>query len=110
MIRGIGVDIVEVARFKKATLAFACLILTHDELIEFHHRKDSIEYLASRFAAKEAVVKAIGHTLSFQSLQVTNDEHGKPHLRFLATDITTKTAFLSISHERNYVVAMVILE
>ena len=124
MIAGIGVDIAETARFEKLSTKygerFARRILTNDELAEFDRRKQSNLYLATRFAAKEAVAKAlgtgIGEQLGFHSIQIDNDKQGKPLLKFLgnANDLITrleiKNALLSLSDEKHYVVAMVVLE
>ncbi len=124
MIVGIGVDIAETVRFEKLSAKFgerfARRILTDDELAEFDRRKHSTIYLATRFAAKEAVAKAlgtgIGEQLGFHSIQIDNDTQGKPLLRFLgsATDLIAglkiKNAMISLSDEKHYVVAMVVLE
>ena len=124
MIVGIGVDIAETVRFEKLSAKFgerfARRILTDDELAEFDRRKQSNIYLATRFAAKEAVAKAlgtgIGEQLGFHSIQIDNDTQGKPLLRFLgsATDLIAglkiKNAMISLSDEKHYVVAMVVLE
>ena len=63
MIVGIGVDIAETARVEKLSAKFgqrfARRILTTDELQEFDRRKHSSSYLATRFAAKEAVARKI---------------------------------------------------
>ncbi len=124
MISGIGVDIVETARIEQVLgrfgERFARRILTEDELIEFARRENGCRYLATRFAAKEAVAKAlgtgIGETVGFQSLQIDNDELGKPCLRFrgdgidLIRDRGINNALVSLSDEKHYVVAMVVLE
>jgi holo-[acyl-carrier protein] synthase len=124
MIVGIGVDIAETARVEKLNAKygqrFARRILTADELLEFDRRKHSSSYLATRFAAKEAVAKAlgtgIGEQLSFHSIQIDNDNQGKPLLRFLGTAVdliaglNIKNAMISLSDEKHYVVAMVVLE
>ena len=124
MIIGIGVDIAETARFEKLSskfgARFARRILTEDELAEFNRRRQSSSYLATRFAAKEAAAKAlgtgIGEQFGFHSIQIDNNERGKPELRFLdsATDLISrldiKNAMISLSDEKHYVVAMVVLE
>ena len=124
MFVGIGVDIAETARIERLSAKFgqrfAQRILTADELLEFDRRKHSSSYLATRFAAKEAVAKAlgtgIGEHLSFHSIQIENDSQGKPLLRFLgsAVDLIAgldiKNAMISLSDEKHYVVAMVVLE
>ena len=124
MIVGIGVDIAETARFERLRAKFgqrfARRILTDDEFVEFERRKHSSSYLATRFAAKEAVAKAlgtgIGEQLSFHSVQVDNDKQGKPLLRFMGTAVdliaglNINNAMISLSDEKHYVVAMVVLE
>jgi holo-[acyl-carrier protein] synthase len=124
MIVGIGVDIAETARVEKLSAKFgerfARRILTDDELQVFDSRNKSCSYLATRFAAKEAVAKAlgigIGKQLGFHSVQIDNDTEGKPVLRFLgsAVDLISSrniiNAMISLSDERHYVVAMVVLE
>ena len=124
MIIGIGVDIAETARVEKLNAKFgqrfAQRILTADELLEFDRRKRSSSYLATRFAAKEAVAKAlgtgIGEQLGFHSIQIENDSQGKPLLRFLGsavdliTELKINNAMISLSDEKHYVVAMVVLE
>ena len=124
MIFGIGVDIVETARVEKLSarfgLRFAGRILTDNEMIEFERRGDQSGYLAKRFAAKEAVAKAlgtgIGKELGFHSVEIDNDARGKPRLQFVGDSVAMisrlgiKNAFISLSDEKHYVVAMVVLE
>jgi holo-[acyl-carrier protein] synthase len=124
MIIGIGVDIAEIARFdrlkEKFGERFARRILTADELLEYHRRKNSSSYLASRFATKEAVAKAcgtgIGKQLGFQSMQIDNDASGKPELHFmpdadeLLERLQVRNTSISLSDEKHYVVAMALLE
>ncbi len=124
MIIGIGVDIVETARVDKLNQTygkrFARRVLTGDELLEFERRKCSSSYLATRFAAKEAAAKAcgtgIGEKLGFHSLQIENDARGKPMLRFLEVadalveSLQIRNSLVSLSDEKHYVVAMVVLE
>lgn len=124
MIVGIGVDIAEVARVEKLLEdfgeRFARRILTDAELKQFWHRKRSSSFLATRFAAKEAVAKAfgtgIGKDIGFHSVQVEHGEQGQPQLRFLgdAIDLVSRrkigNALISLSDEKHYVVAMVVLE
>ncbi len=124
MIVGIGVDIAETARIERLMAEFgerfARRILTSYELLEFERRHHGASYLATRFAAKEAVAKAlgtgIGKDFGFHSIQVENDEAGKPQLKFLgdAVELISKrnisNALISISDEKHYVVAMVVLE
>lgn len=124
MIVGIGVDIAETARvhalWQKFGARFARRILTDAEYREFERRGRSSSFLATRFAAKEAVAKAagtgIGAELGFHSVQIDNDASGRPNLRFLepARDLVSRLkinhAMISLADEKHYVVAMVVLE
>lgn len=124
MIAGIGVDIAATARVERLLARygerFARRILTADEMVEFDRRRRPAHFLATRFAAKEAVAKAfgtgIGAALSFHSIQVDKHVDGRPRLRFvdagerLATARGISNALISLSDEAHYVVAMVVLE
>lgn len=124
MINGIGVDIVETARVERLLDRhgdrFARRVLTSDELAEFARRGSGARFLASRFAAKEAVAKAlgtgIGEAFGFQSVEIVNEPGGRPTLRFrgggtsLIASRGIVSAQISLSDERHYVVAMVVLE
>ncbi len=124
MIVGTGIDIAEIARFE-ASLdrygeRFARRILTGAEIRQFAERKASARFLASRFAAKEAASKALGCGIAqgvvFHSLEVSNDAQGKPLLTLhgaaleKATSLGVANCHLSLSDERHYAVAMVVLE
>ena len=101
MIKGIGIDLVDIKRIK---LDLARKILSVDEMHQFDKLSDirKKEYLAGRFAVKEAYFKASGKNTDFQKLSVINDENGKPNLNI-------ERSIVSISHETDYVVAVVIL-
>lgn len=121
---GLGTDITEIIRIETALSrsgdAFAERILTPDELMVFHSLKQKARYLAKRFAAKEAASKALGtgiaHGVSFQDFHITNDVNGKPLLTFsgkaeqLAKAAHITSIHLSLSDERHYALATVILE
>ncbi len=124
MIVGIGVDIAETARMQRLVTKFgarfARRILTDDELNEFNRRQQSSSFLATRFAGKEATAKAlgtgIGKHFGFHSVQIEHDDKGKPLLKFLDNGLELiarqeiRNAMISLSDEKNYVVAMVVLE
>ena len=108
-IKGIGVDIVRIDRFDIDKSHFIQRVLSDEELEVFYslsssHRKK--EFLAGRFAAKEAFLKAslkgIGE-IPFKSISVLNDVNGAPYLNF-------DNAFVSISHEEEYAIAFVVLQ
>lgn len=124
MIVGIGVDIAETSRFEKIAARYggriARRILTENEQLEFERRNKPASYLATRFAAKEAAAKALGTGFSngvgYKSIEINNDETGKPLLKFLnkasrlAEQRLVENVFVSLSDEKHYVVAMVVLE
>jgi holo-[acyl-carrier protein] synthase len=117
MIRGIGLDIIELDRIQKnirKNNRFIRRILTEKEREVFHglqteHRRT--EYAAGRFAAKEAFAKALGTgigKLSFQHIEVLTDKNGAPMLR--AAGYEDYSIFLSITHSREYAAAQVVIE
>jgi len=124
MIYGIGTDVVEVSRIKVALKKYgsklAQKILTHDELLAYSKVKSKENFLAKRFAAKEAFAKAFGTGLrgsvNFKSIEVTHDSLGKPLIKYhnklqvLVEKKYIHHCHLSISDEKNIAVAFVILE
>jgi holo-[acyl-carrier protein] synthase len=115
MISGIGLDIVEIKRIKQILerqRKFIDRILTpyEKDIFEGLSDKRKVEFLAGRYASKEAYAKAvgtgIGHHLSFLDIQVENDVNGKPFIRLP----NENGVHLSISHSAEYAVAQVIIE
>ncbi|MFT4417102.1 holo-ACP synthase [Fredinandcohnia humi] len=115
MIIGTGIDIVELVRIKKLLQRqkkFVDRILTIPEKEKFLLLPETrkIEFLAGRFAVKEAYSKAvgtgIGGSLSFLDIEILSDENGKP----IITKPLHYKAHISISHSKEYAVAQVILE
>ena len=121
MIRGIGTDIVEIARIAKLmdNRHFIERILTVEEQAILDSRPIPEQWLAGRFAAKEAVAKALGvglHRCPPNYVQVLYDDNGAPTVELFGTayqsmhDLGIKRVHLSISHEANYAVAMAVAE
>jgi holo-[acyl-carrier protein] synthase len=116
MIKGIGIDIIEIERIRKSmeNERFIERILTQREKESFLHISNQtrkLEFLAGRFAAKEAFSKAVGTgigKLSFQDIEVLNDEMGAPYIN--VSSKKDMIIFVSISHSREYAVAQVVLE
>lgn len=115
MIKGIGLDLVELERIEKAmtrTEKFQQRILTERELAIFQPLSPSrkVEFLAGRFAAKEAYSKAngtgIGEGCELHQIEILKDESGKPVLYF---DGELTNAFISITHTNHVAAAQVIL-
>jgi len=115
MIIGIGIDIIELNRIEKmldGKLKFMERVLTEEERSVASKLKGNrlVEFVAGRFAAKEAYSKAlgtgIGKEVSFLDIEIKNDDRGKPVL--IAN--TEQIVHLSISHSREFAVAQVVLE
>ena len=115
MIVGHGIDIEELASIQNAVEkreGFAQRVLTDKEMERFASLKGrrQVEYLAGRWSAKEAFSKAMGTgigKLSFQDLEILNNERGAPY--FSKSPFSGKV-WLSISHTDQFVTASVILE
>lgn len=123
MLHGIGADLVSIARMSDAMMRhgerFAARILAPSEFDEFLVARDRARFLAKRFAAKEALAKALGTGLrppaTLQAIGVTHDPLGKPEYAFddrLAAHLAARflVAHLSISDERDHVLAFAVLE
>lgn len=122
MIIGIGFDIIEVARIRKAieNPRFLARVYTSDEIAYCNARgRQSSLSFAARFAAKEAVAKALGtgfRNAALHDVEIINDEMGKPMVRLtenlkkLANAKGCVRLHVSLSHTAAYAVAQVILE
>ncbi len=122
MIYGIGVDIVRVERMKIAHEkwgdTFFKKIFSPDEITYCFKKSDPYPSLAVRFAAKEAVIKAIGAEINvrLKDVEVTNNDKGRPsvivrgELQDFFNKNNIKHTHLSLSHEKKYAVASVVLE
>lgn len=115
MSKRVGIDIVEFEEIKeRLSDRFINRILSEQELQKYHTITNSdrkISFLAGRFAAKEAytkVYKKFEEPLNFTDVTILNDEHGAPYLvsKYRPED----TISLSISHSRNYAVAICTLD
>jgi len=90
MIFGIGTDVVEVSRMRESHSKYgeslAKKILTPNEMQMFNDSKIKENFLAKRFAAKEAFAKAMGQGLrgevNLQAIEIDHDDLGKPFLKF----------------------------
>jgi len=117
MIKGIGIDLIELDRIESSlnrSDRLADRILTINEKEVFHHlttSKRKIEFLAGRFAAKEAFSKAAGSgigSLSFQDIEILSTERGAPAI--FVNGFEQANLFISITHSRDYAVAQVVIE
>ncbi|RQD76276.1 MAG: holo-[acyl-carrier-protein] synthase [Candidatus Syntrophonatronum acetioxidans] len=119
--KGAGIDLVEIDRIKKAYLKFPekfrRRIFTPGEQEYIFCHRFPWERLAARFAAKEAVMKALGcgwGRVGFQDIEVINDSSGKPRVFLrgkaaaLARELGVDHIIISLSHSREYAVAQAI--
>jgi holo-[acyl-carrier protein] synthase len=121
--KGIGIDICNIKRFERLSCdnSFINRIFTENEIIYCNSRKrKKSEAFAVRFAAKEAFSKAIGtgfrKGVSLREIEIIKDEFGKPSIvlygetkDFFYNNIAG-TIFLSLSHEKEMAIAMVVVE
>lgn len=121
MILGIGNDIVEVARIKKSMerhqKRFLDRVFTSHEQNYCLSRKEPSLHLAGRFAAKEAIVKALGtgfvKDITWLDIEIRNTPEGKPYPVFsqqLQAFFPSLNVFISISHCDQYATAFAIRE
>ncbi|QKY71205.1 holo-ACP synthase [Lentibacillus sp. CBA3610] len=118
MIKGIGIDIIELNRIhdsiQRHDKRLADRILTHAEKACFEtltNERRRVEYLAGRFAAKEAFSKAAGSgigKLSFKNMEIMSDTYGAPKMNVAGYE--DRRIFISITHSKDYAVAQVVLE
>lgn len=104
----LGIDVVEIARFRDNYEGWVRRVLSERERQELTSRKDqgTLEYLAGRFAAKEAYVKASGQrTIGWDEVEILDDFEGKPHLYVMGRE----SGEVSIAHD-GYAVAVVLLQ
>ncbi|PCI64907.1 MAG: holo-ACP synthase [Gammaproteobacteria bacterium] len=121
---GIGIDIVQIDRMEKMIEkhgdVFAEKVFHKNELAIYQNLKHKSRFLAKRFAAKEAFAKAFGTGISegitLPNIEISNDEFGKPFIilhkgtKEKFSSVKSSSIFLSISDEKIYAVAQVIIE
>ena len=119
-IYGVGTDIVDIARIKKSikNKKFINKIFSDKEIKNSKNKLDS--YYAKRFAAKEAFSKALGtgisEGISFNEISILNNDKGQPYIELLGKTkiivnkkIKKRKIFLSLSDEKKYAIATVII-
>ncbi len=117
---GTGVDLIEIGRIKKAINRwndrFLDKVFTPREIEYSKGKKFYFENLAARFAAKEAVFKAIGNlNLRWQDIEILNNGEGKPVVRLntrarvLVKREKITEINISLTHSRDYAVAQAVI-
>ena len=122
MLIGVGCDVIEIARVQKAIVkrSFVERVFAPEEIAYCESRgKQAAASFAARFAAKEAVLKALGTGLrggELTEIVITNDELGKPSVKLLgyhgqlAAKLGVKKIAISMSHSRETALAYVVME
>ena len=116
----IGIDIIEIARIKKAIArwgeGFLQRVYTEPELKLYHKKPSS---LAARFAAKEAVIKALGTQgkgIRWKEIEILSDPSGQPLVHLYgkaqnqANGLGLNNLAISLSHSREYAIACIVGE
>lgn len=121
MVIGLGIDIIEIGRIKKSIEKygdrFLNKVFTSEEINYCNSKFNKYQHYAARFAAKEAVYKALAsgwkQGLRWKDIEVKNDSTGMPSINplgkfqtFLTDDTQLK---ISISHSENYVTSVAII-
>ena len=119
-----GTDIIEISRIKESIdnlgEKFINKIFTEDEIAEIEYcegkKAQKYQHYAARFAAKEAIFKAISETLKdkyelcWKNYEVVCDENGKPHINILGINTNNiESMDISLSHCKEYAIANVVV-
>ena len=119
MVVGIGIDLVQVSRIKEAigrwNDRFLLRIYTPRESQYCQSKSSPAVHFAARFAAKEAVRKALGEILDWKEVEISNGRLGEPNVNLtgkakkLSLKRGVKRILLSLSHDSSYAIAQVVL-
>lgn len=115
-----GIDIIEIERIKQSieeTDGKFCERVYTKKEIEYCESKKAQKYqhYAARFAAKEAVFKAISqflesnYDIEWKEIEILNDENGRPYVNLLKDNIILDVIDISISHCKSYAIANVVI-
>ena len=121
MVRGIGVDIIEIDRIRNSIESigdhFLQKVYTAAEIAYCDAKANRYQHYAARFAAKEAMSKALSMgwagEFRWKDVEITNASSGQPHITLHGTldaHLAGATVMLSMSHSASHVVAMVVIE
>lgn len=121
MVRGIGVDIIEIERIRQSIAAlgerFLQKIFTPHEIAYCSAKPTAAQHYAARFAAKEALAKALSTgwagEFRWKDVEISNDPSGQPRIELHGTlkdKLARCSVLVSLSHSDSHVVAMVVIE
>lgn len=120
MIYSVGLDLVDIDRIKKALgrwdEKFVNRLLGEEERVLYNARRNKVQFIAGRFAAKEAVMKSLGpffeRGVYMRDIQILNDLYGKPYVHLedaVRERILDKEIKISITHERKMAAAVAVM-
>lgn len=114
----VGVDIIEIRRVERAISTWQSSFLEHVYTkAELYNSHKNIASLAARFAAKEALIKALGSNLKgsiWKDIEILSDNNGAPHIKLHREVLKTANKLgingfsLSMSHDGEYAIAFLI--
>ena len=121
MIRGIGVDILEIERIRRSIEGyrdrFLDKVFTRREIAYCSGKNNIYQHFAARFASKEAMAKALATgwkgEFRWKDVEVLNDSAGQPHIALhgnLRKSLSASSIFVTLSHSESHVVAVVLIE
>ena len=123
MITGTGIDLIETARVAEKIardIGFLEYVFSPNEIAYCESKTNKAEHYAARFAAKEALLKALGTGfpggLTLNEIEVTSDDSGKPYINFTGSSKDVIESFgigkihLTLSHLKDIACAMIVIE
>ncbi len=124
MILGTGIDLCEVPRMQAKVLAaaedFVAQVFLPGEISYCEAKRHPAEHFAARFAAKEAVLKALADTGGqgsfWRDIEISNEQDGRPAVRLhgraleMADALGVRRVLVSLTHTRDMAAATVVLE
>ena len=123
MVTGIGIDMIETKRVEEKIVkesGFREKVFSKNEIDYCENKAHKYEHYAARFAAKEAFFKALGtgwkNGTSFNEIEISNEESGKPEIVFLSEtantiqDMAIGKISVSLSHLKDIAAAVVVIE
>ena len=121
MVKGIGVDIIEIDRIDRSIAdlgeQFLNKVFTHGEIAYCSTKATAAQHYAARFAAKEAMSKALSTgwagEFRWKDVEITNEVSGQPRIELhgaLKQSLNHCSVLVSLSHSTSHVVAMVVIE
>jgi holo-[acyl-carrier-protein] synthase len=120
VVNAIGTDIEEIERVREMVEKwgdkFLCRIFTDQEIGYCNALAEKYGSITARFAAKEAVIKAMGlskgHGIGWKDIEIVNNKNGKPQVKLHGNArklVKEEKVLISLSHARKYVVAMAVI-